>query len=369
MNVYVHIPFCSNICSYCDFPKVCYHESYISNYLNSLKEEINARYNEAMVHTLYIGGGTPSSLSFDDLKKLLNILKVFKLSKDYEWTFECNIENISYDKLKLLYDSGINRLSFGVQTFNNGLLLFLNRKHTKKDVKNIIDIAHNIGFNNINIDLIYGIPSENMKILHQDIKNVLSLNINHISCYSLIIEDKTMLKIKGYHNIDEDLEYKMYQYIKKEFEKNNYFQYEISNYAKTNYKSKHNLVYWNNNEYLGFGMGAVSYIDDYRITNTKNLTKYINNKWIDKKEYVSMEEKCENEMILGLRKIDGVSIKNFYNRYNKNINEIFNVDYLIKEKKLIMEDGNIKINSDYLYLSNEILINFIGGCKNDGNNN
>lgn len=369
MNVYVHIPFCSNICSYCDFPKVCYHESYINNYLNSLKEEINTRYDGSKVHTLYIGGGTPSSLSIDELNKLLNILKLFKLNIDYEWTFECNIENISYAKLKLLYDNGINRLSFGVQTFNDKLLLLLNRKHNKKDVKNVIDMSHDIGFNNINIDLIYGIPGESMEVLYDDIKEVLSLNINHVSCYSLIIENNTMVKIKGYNNIDEDLEYEMYQYINKELTKKSYFQYEISNYAKPKYESKHNLVYWNNNDYLGLGMSAVSYINNYRITNTKNLTKYINKNWMDKKEYVSEEEKIENEMILGLRKIDGISMKKFYNRYNKNINEVFNIGDLIKEKKLIIDNDNIKINSDYLYLSNEILINFIGGCKNDGNNN
>ncbi len=358
-SVYIHIPFCSNICSYCDFAKVYYNTSTVDKYLNSLSKEITKRYKNELINTLYIGGGTPSSLNILQLTKLFKIINKFNLTKDCEITFECNIDDTTYDKLLLLYKNKVNRLSFGVQSFNNKILKVLNRHHTKEDIFKTINTAKEIGFNNINVDLIYGINNETMNDIKEDINNYLKLNINHISTYSLIIEPNTILNTNNYKSINEDIEYKMYKYINNILIKNGYINYEFSNYAKNNTYSAHNLVYWNNKEYYGFGLASVSYLNKRRVTNTRNLNKYLKNKYIYTNIYENKKIRMSNEMILGLRKINGVKEEEFQNKYNKKIEDVFNIDKLLKENILIKENGYIKINKKYLYLSNEILINFI----------
>ena len=236
------------------------YEKYVDIYLDALEKEINSLYKGEVLDTLYIGGGTPTSLDINRLTRLLQILKKFKLSDNYEFTFECNIENTDKKKLELLKYYGVNRLSFGVQSFNKNMLKLLNRDYTKEDIFDIIDTAHIVGFKNINIDLIYGVPNENLDILKKDISLFLKLDITHISTYALMIENNTVLSNLNYKNIDEDLEYEMYSYIKDKLVENNFNHYEISNYSKVGYESKHNLNYWNNNSYYGFGLGAVCHV-------------------------------------------------------------------------------------------------------------
>jgi len=358
-NCYIHIPFCKSICSYCDFPKMYHLDKYVDNYLSSLEKEIKTIYKKEILKTLYIGGGTPSCLTLDELKKLFKTTDILKKSADIEFTFECNIENIDKEKLKLLYQNGVNRLSLGVQSFNKKNLKLLNRNHTKKKCLKIINYAYKLGYKNINIDLIYGIPGQSIKMLKKDLKIIKKLKITHISTYSLIIEKNTKLYNKKIENIDPNLEYKMYLLINKKLRQKNFIQYEISNYAKKGYESKHNLNYWNNGSYYGFGLGATSYINNYRITNTKNINNYLNYKFIKSKEYEDKNIQMSNELILGLRKIKGINKKEFLKKYGKNIEEVFDIKKLIEEQKLIEENDFIKINSKYLYVSNEILINFI----------
>jgi len=355
ISVYIHIPFCSNICSYCDFSKIYYNSKYVSRYLDTLESEIKERYNNEIVKTIYIGGGTPSSLNDKELERLFNIIKIFKLSDNCEYTMEANIENLTLNKIKLMKEYGINRVSLGVQTFDNSNLIYLNRKHNKDDVFNIINLLKLNGFNNINIDLIYGIDS-NINKVKKDIDYFLELDIPHISCYSLIIENNTVIGNNNTNYIDEDIEYEMYKYIENKLEKNNYIHYEISNYSKKGYNSKHNLVYWNNEYYYGFGLSSVSFINDYRITNTKNLTKYLNGEYVDNSTFEDINEKMDNELMLGLRKIDGINLNNFKNKYNKDLFDVYDIDNLIKEKYLIIENECLKINKEYIYLSNEILL-------------
>ena len=358
-SVYIHIPFCDTICSYCDFCKFLKNDEWICKYLDALDKEISKRYKGEVIETLYIGGGTPSSLNIDELEKLFDILKVIKRSKDIEFTFECNIENIDYDKLKLLYKNGINRLSIGVQTFNDKYLNYLNRNHTKKDVKDKINIAKSIGFKNINIDLIYAIPNETLEELNNDIDEFLKLDINHISTYSLILEPNTKLFIDNEKSIDEDLDYEMYKLICNRLKEKGYTHYEISNFAKEGYESKHNLTYWNNEEYYGFGLGASGYINGIRYDNTRNFNKYLEGNYIKESHKLSKDEKIENEFILGLRKINGIDKESFKKKYDKDIKEIEAVNRLLKEKKLFENKKNIYINPEYIYISNNILIEFI----------
>ena len=218
-SVYIHIPFCNEICSYCDFCKVYYNKNFVKKYLVSLEKEIKSKYKGEEIHTLYIGGGTPSVLSIEELKILFNIINKLNLSKKVEFTFECNIESTNYEKLKYLYDNGVNRLSFGVQTFNRKYLKFLNRNHTSDQVKKIIKEAKQIGFININVDLMYAFPNETLEELKKDIDELLKLNIPHISTYSLIIEEHTKLFIDGVKNISQDLDRNMYDLICKKLKK------------------------------------------------------------------------------------------------------------------------------------------------------
>ena len=357
MSIYIHIPFCNSICTYCDFCKIFYNKKYINDYLNNLEQEIKVRYKSEIVNTIFIGGGTPSNLDDNELIRLMNIIKIFNLSDNYEFTVECNIESITENKLKIMKKYGVNRISIGVESFDNSIIKLLGRNHTKKDVYNKMGIVKRY-FSNINIDLIYA-AYDDINILKSDIDCFLKLDIPHISTYSLIIEDNTMLKINGMKNIDEDIDYEMYKYIEDTLEKNNYIHYEISNYAKNGYQSKHNLVYWNNEEYYGFGLSSTSYINNERITNTKNLRKYLNGKYIGTSISEDKEIKMENEIMLGLRKLDGIDLDRFKEKFNVSLEDIYNIDNLISEGYLVKEDNYIKINKKYMYISNEIIVRIL----------
>ena len=356
-SAYIHIPFCKTICSYCDFCKMFYNEDLVDKYLLELNNEINKNYKGETLKTIYIGGGTPSSLNIKQLNKLLNIIKIFKLEENYEFTVECNIENITKEKLELLYKNKVNRLSIGIQTFNEKYLKFLNRNHTKEEIKEKINLAKTIGFENINIDLMYAFPEETLEELEIDINEFLKLDIPHISTYSLIIEPHTKLYIDKIKNIDEDLDRKMYDLICSKL--NKYNHYEISNFGKTGYESIHNLTYWNNENYYGFGLGASGYINNTRYDNTKNINEYLKGNYIKNKEILSKNIEIENEFILGLRKIKGINIEKFNKKYD-NIFKYDVVNRLLKENKLQKDNKNIFINNEYIYTSNNILIEFIG---------
>ena len=357
MSIYIHIPFCNSICSYCDFCKVYYNKKYIYDYLDNLKKEISSRYKGEKVNTIFIGGGTPSSLDIDELRYLFDIIGVFDKDIYCEFTMECNIDSISEEKLIIMKKYGINRVSVGVESFNDSVIKFLGRNHDKKMVFEKIGLVKKY-FDNINIDLIYA-AYDDINILKSDIDCFLELDIPHISTYSLIIEDNTVLKINNTKNIDEDLDYGMYNYIQDTLEKNGYIHYEISNYARSGYQSKHNLVYWNNEEYYGFGLSSTSYINNERITNTKNLRNYLNGKYICTSISEDKEIKMENEVMLGLRKLDGIDLDRFKDKFNVSLEDIYNIDNLISEGYLVKEDNYIKINKKYMYISNEIIVRIL----------
>lgn len=357
MSIYIHIPFCNSICTYCDFCKIFYNKKYINDYLNNLEQEIKVRYKSEIVNTIFIGGGTPSSLDDEELIRLMNIIEIFKLNDNYEFTVECNIESITENKLKIMKKYGVNRISIGVESFDNSIIKLLGRNHTKKDVYNKMEMVKRY-FSNINIDLIYA-AYDDINILKSDIDCFLKLDIPHISTYSLIIEDNTMLKINGMKNIDEDIDYEMYKYIEDTLEKNDYIHYEISNYAKNGYQSKHNLVYWNNEEYYGFGLSSTSYINNERITNTKNLRKYLNGEYLDTSVYEDKDIRMENEIMLGLRKLDGINLDRFKDKFNVSLEDIYNIDNLVRNGYLIRDNNCIKIDKKYMYISNEIIVRIL----------
>ncbi len=350
-SCYIHIPFCKKICSYCDFCKLYYSEVFINKYLDSLENEINKYYNNDILDTLYIGGGTPSALSIEELKRLFSILDGLIKSVSLEFTIECNIEDITREKLELFKENGVNRLSIGVESFNEDNLKFMERPPIDMSK---INLAKEY-FDNINIDLIYALPNETLAILNSDLDNVLSLNVNHISIYSLIIEPNT--KIKDISPIDEDLDYEMYKLICNRLK--DYNHYEISNFSKSGYESKHNLTYWNNNEYYGFGLGASGYVNGVRYTNTKSINNYIDNKYNRSEEVLTNEDKEKYELILGFRKLSGIDLEEYKSKYNKDLLDNKVINNLLNENKLLINDNRIYINKDYIYLQNSILLELI----------
>lgn len=351
-SVYIHIPFCRTICAYCDFCKLYYNKKWIKPYLESLKNEILKNYKGEQIKTIYIGGGTPSCLEKEELKQLFEIIDIFNTNLE-EFTFECNIEDINIELLEFLKTTKVTRLSIGLESTKQKNLEYLGRKYLK-DFANKIKLASKY-YDNINIDLIYGLKTQTLEDLKDDINFLKQNKIKHISTYSLIIEEHTKLRNEKY--IDQDLDYKMYQLIKKELKEYNH--YEVSNFSLKGYESKHNLVYWNNNNYYGFGLGAAGFINNIRYENTKNIIEYIKGNYIKEKNILEKIENMQNEMILGLRKLEGVDKKEFFKKYNETIEQVFDIKELLKAKKLIDNGKKIYINKKYIYLSNEILINFI----------
>lgn len=358
-SVYIHIPFCKSICSYCDFCKMLYNGSWVTQYLNALINEIQDRYLGEEIRTLYIGGGTPSSLSIKDIRYVFEIISRLNLNKLEEFTFECNLNDISEDLLQVLRENGVNRLSIGIESFNEDKLKFMERYHTFSDAKDKMKLIRKMGFNNVNVDLIYGIPGETLKDLKKDLELILKLEPDHISTYSLIVEDNTKIGINGVLPIPEELDASMYEYICDKLDIKKYNHYEISNFALNGKESRHNLQYWNNNEYYGFGLGAHGYIHGVRYENTRSLTKYVKGEFLKSEEILSKEDKMYNELMLGFRKMEGINLKDFFMKYEVNMQEVFDLHEVLRDEELIVDGEYIYVNPEYIYVMNEILIKII----------
>ena len=353
LGMYVHIPFCKRICNYCDFCKILYNHKYIDKYLDKLEDEIKDRYKGEIVKSIYIGGGTPSSLDNDSLDRLLSILSIVKLDNEYEYTIECNIEDINIDFINIIKSYGINRVSVGVESFNKDIGKIIGRNIDEDMIFDNIYLLKKY-FDNISIDLIYGV-NDKIDIVKEDINKFLELDIKHVSCYSLILEEHTKLYIDKHKYIEEDIDNKMYEYIRDTLVKNGYKHYEISNYAKDGYQSIHNKNYWLNGEYYGFGLGAVSYLNNYRISNTKNLSKYLNGIYEETREYENININKENDLILGLRLVEGIDIDIFNKKYKDDLLNKEVIKELIDNKYLEVVNNKLRCNDKYLYLENSIL--------------
>lgn len=357
-SCYIHIPFCSKICSYCDFCKNFYNEDIAYKYLLMLEEEINSKYNNDILDTLYIGGGTPSCLSFKNLDMLFKIIKKIKLNSNYEFTFECNYEDINDNLLEKLKNNGVNRISIGIQTFNEKYSNFLNRNINKNKMIEKVLLTKKY-FDNINVDFIYALKDETLKELEEDINIFLKLDVSHISTYSLIVEKNTKLYIDNYKELNDDVQSDMYYKIIKRLKENNYNHYEISNFSKKGCESKHNLTYWNNEEYYGFGAGASGFINNIRYKNTNSVYRYIQGKLIVKEEKLSKKQMLKDEVMLNLRKTSGINTLDFYKKYKIKFEDVFNYDTMLKNNLLEKKDNNIYIPENKLFVSNLIIIELL----------
>jgi len=361
-GLYVHIPFCQYICHYCDFVKqVPKNSSMIDSYLIALKNEIEGYRNHFnQLETIYIGGGTPSMLDTVQLATLFDMLKDIK---PIEYTIEVNPESYTEEKGLLFKAYGINRVSLGVQTFNQDLLKYLNRGHTNEHVSFVVNHLKKIGIKHISVDLIYAIPGQTMIDLENDLKQIDLLDISHVSCYSLILEEKTYFYhqyLRGnFKTMDEDTEALMYEYVMKKLKEQGFEHYEISNYAKDGHYSLHNLIYWTLGEYIGAGLGAHGFIDGNRTYNERAFSKYII-KPLKEKTFQDQETLLQDELIFGLRKTKGVSISEVEKKYNKKLFDTYPQLHEKIELGLIeIHEGFLKLTDKGLLLGNQVFMVFI----------
>lgn len=364
IGLYIHIPFCRKICNYCDFYKRVSSKQNQIKYVDYLIKDLML--NIKPYKTIYIGGGTPSSLELPVLSKLLKkINDLFNIDELEEFTIEVNPEDINVELIECLKKYKVNRISIGIQTFHKRLCKYLGRYSDYDDIKTKITLLKENGFDNINIDLMYGIANESIKELEEDIDMMLSLDVTHISTYSLILEEKTILYHlyqKGLFSLsNEDEERSMYDLIIKKLTDTGYLHYEISNFSKKMYESKHNVIYWSNEEYVGIGAGSSGYENGFRYKNTTDLKNYYsgidnNNKVFEEYEFIDVNTKMWEEVMLGLRLIDGLSIESFYQKYKVSIFDAFpKIEKLIEQGFLEIVKERIKITHNNFYISNAIL--------------
>ena len=361
-GLYVHIPFCEYICHYCDFVKrVPKDKDMVDTYLKALVKEINTyKKHFDTIETIYIGGGTPSMLDVDQLSYLLSNLTDIHPK---EFTIEVNPESYSEEKGLVFKTYGINRISLGVQTFNQDLLHYLNRGHTNEHVFHVINHLKSIGFDDISVDLIYAIPKQTIEDLNHDLEMIKKLDISHVSCYSLILEEKTYFYhqyIRGnFEKVDEDIEASMYKIVIDTLKAQGFEHYEISNFAKDKRYSLHNMIYWTLGEYIGCGLGAHGFIDGFRTYNERALPKYLDH-FLSEKTYQEKDVLLQDELIFGLRKIEGVNIKYLEDKYDIKLMDVYpKLQEKIDIGLVHVVDGYLRLTEKGLFLGNQVFMVFI----------
>ena len=332
-SLYIHIPFCNKICDYCDFTKLQYFRNFAVSYLKALKDELKS-YKIKNLKTIYVGGGTPTALEDDLFLELLQMIDPYTKGVE-EYTFEANPESLTIKKIKMLKEHSVNRISIGVQTTNDKILQAVNRDHTFEQVKTAIKNLKDNGIDNINVDLILGLPHSSKKILKEDLKNVLSLDIKHISCYGLTVNPHTALYNNGFKEPESDVLRDFYDEVEQTLKSQGFVHYEVSNWAKPGYQSEHNLTYWRNEQYYGCGLGASGYIKDIRYKNTVNLSQYLKRVFVSEKEKVSEKDKITYQIMLNLRTIEGLDV-NFVKGKESIVEELIKRNLLVKKNDCLI---------------------------------
>ncbi len=370
--LYIHIPFCAKKCNYCNFTSYANKENLIPSYIEAIGKEM-AFYSEALgsalIKTIYLGGGTPSILEFEDIEKIIkDIQNYFVISDDYEATIEANPGTLNLIKLIQFKNLGLNRLSIGAQSFNDEHLKFLGRIHTASQIHYTIATARKAGFDNINLDLIFSIPNQSLEDWRNTLKRAVSLEPEHISTYSLSIEPDTPLYMER-DNLafpSEDTDYAMFDLAINILEREGYKHYEISNFAIEGFECRNNLTYWENDEYIGIGCGAASYIGKSRYSNTKNIKEYINNWEEGKGRSIPItpqrkKEEIAETIFLGLRKTDGINISETNKRLGIDILRYFRkeIEEFIKFGLLSVRDQRLMLTKRGLFLADEVFERFV----------
>lgn len=356
-SLYVHIPFCKRICFYCDFCKMYYHQPWVMPYLEALDQELIQRQAKRPFKTVYIGGGSPSALSVEELQVLFQILQQ-PLSEAIEATIEVNPEDLTLAKAQLFKKAGIQRVSLGVQTFNDQLLKKVGRSHQLSTIKQAVRFLKEVGIDNISFDFIYGLPDQTLTDVENDL-NILSTfpEVTHCSFYSLILEEHTIFSYQGITTKDDEWLVEAMVLIHEKLNVMGFSRYEVSNYCKPGYSSKHNLVYWHNEHYIGVGLGASGYIGHERYDNTRSLQKYLHFQVTYQTTLLSIEDEMFEEVMLGLRLVDGLSLQLFKNKYHKALLDVYPKLYdYINLHYLSIENDDLKPTALGLDLLDEILL-------------
>ena len=376
LGIYIHIPFCKQKCYYCDFISYSNKTELIEQYIECILKEIQdwkkgTNIEKYKISTIYIGGGTPSYIEEKHIEKILESLREF-INTQVEITIELNPGTVTKEKLQAYKEAGINRLSIGLQETHDELLKQIGRIHIFNQFEETYNLAKEVGFENINVDLMIGLPNQTIEHIKENLEKIIKLEPNHISVYSLILEENTVLErqiMRGKLTLpDEKQERAMYWYVKNTLELQGYNQYEISNFAKKGKESKHNLNCWEQEEYRGFGIAAHSYINVTRFSNTESIEEYIKNineNELNKNRQIhevqENEEKQKEYMLLGLRKLEGVSISRFKNKFGENPIFLYHEELQeLSENKLIKIDGDkIKLTNRGLDLANQVWEKFV----------
>ncbi len=360
-SLYIHIPFCRTICTYCDFKKFIYNQERVNGYFESLFLQLSS-YTQNKYKTIYIGGGTPSCIDVNHLEKLLQILSNMLSNHYQEFCIECNVEDINEELLNLFMKYKINRVSIGIQTFNERLIAFCGRHHNKEMAIEKIKLAATM-IPNISVDMIFAFPNQTIKDLKKDLEIVTSLPIKHISYYSLLVEKNTILYVKGYQDVADDMQAKMYTLIYQTLKKKGFKRYEISNFSKAKkYQSYHNKTYWHNQHYDAVGVNASGYKKNIRYTNNSNILKYIQNDFHYEQEcYLTIEDRMFDEIMLNLRLDEGLDIQRFNQKYKTNFLEKYKeaIEYNQKYKLIEFQDGKMKTTFKGSLLLNQVLEKFL----------
>ena len=353
-GIYIHVPFCTHICAYCDFCKILYNESLAEGYIKTTIAELNKI--DIKVKSIYIGGGSPSSLTVNQFASLLKETSNHLL-EDGEFCVELNPEDLNDEKIDLLAKYGVNRVSFGVQTLKPSLLKLLNRHHDEKLVKEVITKLNKKGITNINLDLMYGLPTQTKEDLLYDLNKYIEWKVPHISTYALLVEDHTFFKVRNIDALDDDEQAEHFDIICNLLKEKGFIHYEISNFAKQGYESKQNLIYWRDERYIGIGPSASGYEEDYRYDTSKNISLYISNN-INKEVYnISKEEEEYEYIMLHLRLKEGINFIDYKDRFGYNFLERFNeqIQSLLEKDDIEVDDIHLNIKENKLFISNLII--------------
>lgn len=362
-SLYIHIPFCDSICSYCSFKKQIYNEEQSKKYILNLLDDLK-RIPKCSLKTIYIGGGTPSSLADNDLEILLSNLKPL-LKEDYEFTIESNPENLTFNKAKIFNKYGVNRVSIGVQTFNEKFLKLLSRKHSLNDINEAVNNLLLNNINNINFDLIYGLPFQTLNDFILDIKYLKNFPLTHVSLYSLTIDENTIFNNLKYEEADEDLLRDMSDEATKILSEYGFNKYEVSNYSKPNYESKHNLTYWFDNEYYGIGISASGYENNIRYKNITSLKKYNEGERKFEEEKVDDFNHEYEFIMLNLRTKYGIDLDRYKEIFNKDFLKTYKNEIVKLSDFIIIYNNKITVKDNNYMILNTLILEFIKKLEDD----
>lgn len=358
--LYLHVPFCKSICNYCDFCHTVYQEDIAEQWLAALSKEIQAKQINLNLKTIYIGGGTPTCLSYGQLERLLIMLDPYR-TRVQEYTVEINPETLDDVKAKLLYMHGVNRASIGFQTSSPMLLKELGRHHNSKQVLETMECLRQQGIANISLDLMYSLPRQTMEDLQKSVQDALACQPTHLSLYSLTIEENTVFGKKGYQNLDEDMEADMYEWICQALPMVGFHQYEISNFALEDKESLHNKAYWNYRDFYGISIGASGKEGRIRYDHTRNLAAYIKDPTMVKKIFLTKEDAMFEMIMMGLRLKRGLNLSLFSKTFGTTFNTVYGpkVDALVAKGLLVKEDAYCRASDRGFEILNSVLVDLM----------